>query len=151
MIRYAILDAGGVVVGLGDALTDVEMIGSAPEGCTTTGLGDDEWPLPLAEYLGGDERFHPLPPRPAPWVNWNGTEWIDPRTPEEIAAGNEAAWERLRIKRNSYLATCDWTQVPDAPLTETQRADWREYRQALRDLTETTADPLSPVWPEAPI
>lgn len=86
MIRYAILDAAGLVIGTGEALTTDEMIGSAPPGCTTTGLGDDEYPVPMADYLGADERFHPLPPRPGPWAVWDGGEWTDPRTADDLEA-----------------------------------------------------------------
>ncbi len=55
----------------------------------------------------------------------------------------------LRRERNARLAACDWTQVPDAPLSEEQRAAWAAYRQALRDLPETT-DPTAPKWPVPP-
>lgn len=86
MIRYAILDTSGVVVGLGDAMTADDMIGSVPDGHSTTGLGDDEYPVPMAEYLGADERFHPLPPRPGRWAVWDGSDWTDPRTPADMQA-----------------------------------------------------------------
>lgn len=39
----------------------------------------------------------------------------------------------VRSQRNALLTACDWTQLPDAPLTDTQRLAWRVYRQALRD------------------
>ena len=48
----------------------------------------------------------------------------------------------LRGVRDAYLAECDWTQLPDSPLTEAERAEWATYRQALRDITETYADNL---------
>lgn len=56
----------------------------------------------------------------------------------------------LRERRNRLLAQSDFTQVPDAPLTEAQRELWRIYRQALRNLPETAADPTIIDWPEAP-
>ncbi len=52
----------------------------------------------------------------------------------------------LRIERDALLAASDWVMLPDAPLTDTQRASWREYRQALRDLPDTP----EPVWPTPP-
>lgn len=55
-----------------------------------------------------------------------------------------AAIDTSRPLRDQMLAASDWTQLPDAPLSEAQRAEWREYRQALRDLPETG------VWPEHP-
>ena len=55
----------------------------------------------------------------------------------------------LRYTRAARLAACDWTQLPDSPLTGAKRAEWAAYRQALRDLPET-ADPLDFEWPEPP-
>lgn len=40
----------------------------------------------------------------------------------------------LRRHRNAILAQTDWTQMPDAPLTEAQKDRYKSYRQALRDL-----------------
>jgi len=42
--------------------------------------------------------------------------------------------EILRNKRNELLKESDWTQVNDCPLSDTQKAEWQTYRQALRDL-----------------
>lgn len=57
-----------------------------------------------------------------------------------------AQWERIRSQRNTKLAACDWTQLPDAPV---DAAVWATYRQALRDIT-LQADPFNIVWPTAP-
>jgi hypothetical protein len=51
--------------------------------------------------------------------------------------------------RNKFLTQSDWTQMADAPLTEAERAEWRVYRQALRDLP-TTTDVANPEFPEPP-
>lgn len=40
----------------------------------------------------------------------------------------------LRGLRNSLLKECDWTQMPDAPLSDTKRQEWETYRQELRNL-----------------
>ncbi len=63
---------------------------------------------------------------------------------------NEQSLFKLRAERQQLLAASDWTQMPDADLSATERADWAVYRQALRDLTKTTIDPTSPVWPVPP-
>jgi hypothetical protein len=42
----------------------------------------------------------------------------------------------VRQLRNDRLYDCDWTQLPDAPLTDAERAQWRQYRQALRDMMD---------------
>lgn len=58
--------------------------------------------------------------------------------------------EPIRNTRNKLLAECDWTQVPDAPLTEEQKQVWATYRQELRDLTEGFVDEKSVNWPVKP-
>jgi hypothetical protein len=64
--------------------------------------------------------------------------------------GMVAACRSLRRSRDMRLAACDWTQLPDAPLSASQRAAWATYRQALRDLPAHSPDPAKPVWPQAP-
>ena len=56
----------------------------------------------------------------------------------------------FKAMRNSLLAQSDWTQAPDGPLTDAKKAEWATYRQALRDLPSTTADPANPTWPTKP-
>ena len=58
--------------------------------------------------------------------------------------------DRLRQQRNLRLQACDWTQLPDAPLTPAQVDAWREYRQTLRDLPQTCPDPSQVLWPVPP-
>ena len=55
----------------------------------------------------------------------------------------------LRDKRNVFLLKSDWTQSPDSPLTDAKKAEWRTYRQALRDITNTS-DPVNVTWPIQP-
>ncbi len=44
----------------------------------------------------------------------------------------------FRVERNKRLSDCDWTQTNDCKLSETKIQEWKVYRQALRDLPETT-------------
>lgn len=62
----------------------------------------------------------------------------------------EEELEALRLERNRLLTASDYTQMPDAPMTDAQREAWRVYRQALRDLPETNSDPTACAWPVAP-
>ena len=74
------------------------------------------------------------------------------RTQAEIEAEREAqAWASLRAERDRRLAATDWTQLPDVPLTEEQRAAWQQYRQALRDVPEQPGAPYDVTWPEPPV
>ena len=51
------------------------------------------------------------------------------------------------IKRNDLLFNCDWTQLPDVPLTEEKKLLWAEYRQNLRDITKQPEFPTNIIWP----
>ena len=58
----------------------------------------------------------------------------------------------LRGHRDQLLSDCDWTQLPDAGLTQPEKDAWTQYRQALRDLpaNTTNSDPALVVWPTPP-
>ncbi len=79
-------------------------------------------------------------------------EW----TAEEVEARKvrltPLAWNSLRRERNQKLVESDIYVAMDRWDTYTlgQKRDWREYRQALRDLPNTTVDPFNPVWPSKP-
>lgn len=63
----------------------------------------------------------------------------------------EEVWKLVRDIRNQRLAASDWTQLPDAPLSESQKAAWSQYRQELRDLTNTYKDSFQKIiWPSEP-
>lgn len=47
----------------------------------------------------------------------------------------DRALDNLRDRRNQALLECDWTQLPNAPLTEAKKTEWETYRQSLRDIT----------------
>jgi hypothetical protein len=48
----------------------------------------------------------------------------------------------LRQQRNSLLDASDKYMVPDYPISDELRAEWKAYRQALRD--DYTARPIPP-------
>ena len=53
----------------------------------------------------------------------------------------------FRILRNRKLKNSDWTQANDSPLSDTKKAEWATYRQALRDLTKTVTPKFLPNSP----
>jgi hypothetical protein len=55
-----------------------------------------------------------------------------------------------RKYRDELLAASDWTQMPDSPLSEEKKAEWAEYRQALRDITADEAFPTYHQMPSKP-
>ena len=78
--------------------------------------------------------------------------WINtPFTPAEMEAAKRNALAGLVWMRNTKLQSCDWTQLPDVPLTAAQKAEWVTYRAALRAYIDTVTDPFNPpAWPVAP-
>ena len=46
------------------------------------------------------------------------------------------AMTELRLERDRRLMACDWTQLPDAPVTPDMVTQWRAYRKQLRDVPE---------------
>ena len=49
-------------------------------------------------------------------------------------ADNTWIWREILQKRNNKLLACDWTQLPDSPLSASKKAEWATYRQELRDM-----------------
>lgn len=76
---------------------------------------------------------------------------------QKIVDGEAVTYEAditpwLRENRDLLLSSCDWTQAPDSPLSNSKKTEWATYRQALRDLPSTntgkTKDTVS--WPTKP-
>lgn len=95
------------------------------------------------------EQFPPAPPVEPfagdPTATW--TYWSDMDTAER-GVPTDWVWERLRNHRNQLLAASDYRMVIDAPW---DTSPWETYRQALRDLPDTTSDPRTAIWPEPPL
>ena len=79
---------------------------------------------------------------------WNGSSYdapvvADTRTDEE-------QWTNIRATRDSLLAQSDWTQLSDSQLDDSTKTLWQTYRQSLRDIPTSVADPDDVVWPTKP-
>jgi hypothetical protein len=77
------------------------------------------------------------------------THIVDGVLVANVAIQTERKRIEVRYQRNLLLAACDWTQAVDTVLTESKKAEWAAYRQALRDFPET-CNPSDPVWPVPP-
>jgi len=57
----------------------------------------------------------------------------------EINEWNDGELDRslnnLRNIRNDMLVKCDWTDLPNAPLTDEKKLEWQTYREDLRNIT----------------
>jgi len=76
-------------------------------------------------------------------------EQIKLKTQDEIQQENIQLLENIREERNKLLFECDWTQLTDVPISEENKGKWKQYRQALRDITNQS-DPHNIVWPTKP-
>ena len=65
-----------------------------------------------------------------------------------------AAWrtEALRQERNAKLAETDWVVIKEREEggSVSNFADWKTYRQALRDITNSATSLDDVTWPEKP-
>ena len=84
-----------------------------------------------------------FPPKPSQYSVFDYTtkQWI---------LDSERAISDVLEQRNKLLYGCDWTQIPNNPLTTEQQTAWATYRQELRDVPEQQGYPYNVVWPIAP-
>jgi len=57
------------------------------------------------------------------------------RTSDEISS--MTIWTVVKDRRYGLLTASDWTQLPNSPLSDSKKAEWATYRQALRDIPAT--------------
>jgi len=100
--------------------------------------------------------------------DYSGLEWLDKTqtkpTEEELnnkitELKTEEPMKLLREERNKRIADTDWTQLKDISLDSIREKNWKEYRQALRDLPNGSTPKLdsygdldmsSVTWPDKP-
>lgn len=122
---------------------------------------DVSWPRDMTGFDASDWHCYPVQDTTPPEATGKVAQRIAPElvdgvwherwelvepTPEQV----EAQANAMRYERNEKLASSDWTQVDDAPLTNTQKAAWATYRQALRDITGQPGFPYFVNWPTKP-
>ena len=80
----------------------------------------------------------------AEWCNENGYTIVEDgkyyktvKLPEPTPPSEDELKAKVRDVRDSYLLATDYTQLPDAPFTPEQKAQYAEYREYLRNYTET--------------
>jgi len=76
------------------------------------------------------------------WIQEDGNQ-------EQIDDKLLLKWLQIKEHRNELLKECDWTQLPDSPITGSKLTEWQTYRQELRDLT-TNENPFTLIWPSQP-
>lgn len=71
-------------------------------------------------------------------------------TEEEVQEMFDYEANKVKSRRIDLLKECDWTMLPDADLTDTEIAEWKKYRQALRDISTAKGYPWKVTWPKLP-
>ena len=57
---------------------------------------------------------------------------------------------RVRLTRDIELKKCYWRVMPDSPLSDSKVAEWKTFRQALRDIPAQSGFPTNVTWPSKP-
>ena len=87
-----------------------------------------------------------------------GVTWEQVKTKyDELVSAQP--FKLLREERNKLIAATDWTQLKDIDLDIIRERNWKNYRQALRDLPSKSTPKLdsngdldmsSVTWPDKP-
>ena len=80
---------------------------------------------------------------------WRQVWVITEASAEEKQERINNAWSGVRATRDYQLQVSDWTQLPDVPLSDEKKAEWQQYRTALRNVT-SQSDPFNINWPKVP-
>lgn len=121
MNQYIVFDAGGNILRTGSCPANHVNLQAGAGEYVIEGVAQDD----LHMIVDGQIVDKPPPPPP---------------TNTEL---NKQCLADIRARRNKLLARSDFTQLPDSPLTDDQKAAYQTYRQQLRDLPETYADATS--------
>ena len=70
---------------------------------------------------------------------------VESTTTDEQTTLINSKWEDIRRLRDNSLIDTDWRASTDLTLSD----DWKNYRQALRDIP-TQSDPFNITWPTKP-
>jgi hypothetical protein len=80
--------------------------------------------------------------KPNPTDTWDDTR--------QVWVGIVEVENTLRTKRDKLLAETDWVTLKSLEQGQPVGKVWKDYRQALRDLTTQPGFPSNVVWPSKP-
>lgn len=97
-----------------------------------------------------DNAYVPDDPGNRDWVTYQA--WLKAgNTADPVPQpSTDDLWKEIRSKRDELLAACDWSVLPDSPLTSTDLATAKQYRNTLRQIPQTYSDPTKVIWPDVP-
>ena len=111
----------------------------------------------LRQFYKGRWETSPVPTETI--SDYDGINWVgEPPSKSEVQAKMAELQEAepirlLRIDRDELLASSDWTGLVDTALTNEKLAEWKMYRQHLRNLPEgldTETKVKEVIWPKKP-
>lgn len=142
MISYIMVLSNGQITSHGIVQDEVfDLIQPLPD---TTIIPNQDAPPGLDYYYDFETgKVVRMPPKPSGFYKWDYVthSWVE---------DYDAAVSDAIAKRDKLLLDSDWTQLPDVPLTETQKQEWATYRQELRDIPEQSGYPFNINWPIPP-
>ena len=111
-------------------------------------------------YNGERYTFDPHNPIIEGWDEETGTPIIGSQTLQEVLGMSDEEADAahleglrnqfIRPERDNLLSKSDWTQGADSPLTDEKKAEWKTYRQVLRDITNEFDNDTEIIWPTEP-
>lgn len=148
MPDYRVRSTGEVINNLQRAFPNVSIpLSISPEDLNALGVDPIlEGPQPVLTRFQSALRTGPEQDSKG---NWMWVYVVVDYTPEQIEQITTQQWIAVRADRDRRLQECDWTQLPDVPLTEEKKTEWVVYRQELRDVTNQP-DPFDINWPTQP-
>jgi hypothetical protein len=84
-------------------------------------------------------------------IDWDESKWvIEDQVTDKLDKKYNDDWNKIRKDRNHLLEQSDYTGSFDLP--EEMKKEWAEYRQKLRDITDSVYDydPSKVVFPKKP-
>ena len=120
----------------------------------TMNVGDGEGWVPGhydpdAYYIDAEGEPQPLPPKPGDWAQWDGAEWIDPRTPADLEAELQAKRDAAWLTKPDFLLACMGAGLL-TPAEAAQAAHGivpEPFQSAVDALDPMTKDYLAVIWP----
>jgi len=145
MINVAMVDQAGAISHVTSPATDEMYSDGEVYGAHTARFLEQGVAISYAiARLYWDNGWQTREAKPNRFYLWETSGWVFSPT---------LFWYAVRLKRDDLVGFSDWTQVADSPLSDSKKAEWATYRQALRDIPETYSDATSLddiIWPTKP-
>ena len=145
MIKVAMVKSDGqVAYTISPAVDDMYVDGQSYNGCVARHISHESDVQDVISTWYWSDGWQTRDAQPSVYHEWIDSAWV---------FSGVLFWSDVRGSRDIKLFSCDWTQMPDAQLTDAKKAEWTTYRQSLRDIPETYSGATSLddiIWPTEP-